>query len=189
MIHGEAKSGLYVASLLVGLVAVVAGFSIYQMAEQLPNNAPPGAGFTASKQLLGQRRPDFSLPDLEGKLTSISRWDGQVVLVNFWATWCPPCRKEIPGFAELLAHYGKRGFQVIGVAIDRPKAVAQFTGELGIDYPQLVGRAAGAVTDRYGNQQGALPYSVLIDRKGVIRFIKLGALHKSALKAELSKLL
>lgn len=190
MIQRESNSAPYVAYLLVGLVAAVAGFSIYQMTGQLPVNAMPDAGFTAPKRLVGQRRPDFSLPDVAGKTVSINRWDGKVVLVNFWATWCPPCRKEIPDFAELLTDYGERGFQVVGVAIDRPKAVTQFIKELGVDYPQLMGREhAVAVADRYGNQHGALPYSVLIDRKGIIRFIKLGQLHKSVLKTEILKLL
>lgn len=190
MIQRESQSGLYIAYLLVGLVAAIAGFSIYQMAGQLPAEPAVKAPFAASQRLLGDRRPDFSLPDIEGKTVSISRWDDQVVLINFWATWCAPCRKEIPDFAELLADYGERGFQVVGVAIDRPGAVIRFTKELGVDYPQLVdSEHAVTVADRYGNQHGALPYSVLIDRKGIIRFIRLGALRKPVLKAELLKLL
>lgn len=184
------KRGVLFAYLLTALVAAIAGFSIYEAANRPAGDALPGVAFAASGEILGAPRPDFTLNDLAGNPTSIGRWDGDVVLVNFWATWCPPCRKEIPGFAALQQQYGDRGFQVVGVAIDLPEAVAQFTEDLGADYPQLVGREdAIAVADRYGNQHGALPYSVLIDREGVIRFVKPGELKRQELESELVKLL
>jgi peroxiredoxin len=186
----DSKRSLYIAYLLVGLVAALAGFSIYQMSEQGPAVTRPEPAFAAPEELLGTKRPAFMLPNLDGEATPISRWSGEVVLVNFWATWCRPCRKEMPALAELQAQYGDRGFQVVGVALDRPEAVAKFTTDVGADYPQLIGRErAIAVADRYGNHYGALPYSVLVDRQGLIRFIRLGKLSKQELEAELLKLL
>ncbi len=134
--------------------------------------------------------PNFILEDTQGNTHSLSDYRGKVVILNFWATWCRPCRKEMPALAELRAQYGDRGFQVVGVALDRPEAVAKFTTDVGADYPQLIGRErAIAVADRYGNHYGALPYSVLVDRQGLIRFIRLGKLSKQELEAELLKLL
>lgn len=180
----------YLAYVLLGLVAAVAGFSLFQMTRQISVGDSAEATLTAGGELLGAKRPDFSLADLNGKQVSISRWDGHVVLLNFWATWCSPCRKEMPAIAELQADHRRQGFQVVGVAIDRPNAVARFTEDLGVHYPELVGQQdAVIVAARYGNQQGALPYSVLIDRQGIIRFVKLGAISKQVLKAELRKFL
>ncbi len=187
-----AKRSLLIGYLLVGLVAALAGFSIFEMSGPRPSGiAPPRAAAQLEDQhLIGAKRPAFSLPDAVGRPTSISKWDGSVLLVNFWATWCEPCRKEMPSFAELQEKYGRRGFQVVGVAIDQPEAVVGFTKRIGVHYPQLVGpEKAIAVADRYGNAYGALPYSVLIDRAGIIQFIKAGALGKQELETELLPLL
>jgi peroxiredoxin len=187
------KQGLLLGYLLVGLVAALAGFSIFQMSGPGgPSGVAPSTSATRieDRQLIGMQRPEFSLPDASGTPTSISHWDGDVLLVNFWATWCAPCREEMPWFAELQDQYGQRGFQVVGVAIDQPEAVAEFTARIGVDYPQLIGpEEAIEVAERYGNAYGALPYSVLIDRAGIVRFIKAGALEKQELEAELLPLL
>ncbi len=184
------NAGGYAPYLLVGVVAAVAGFSIYQMSQPPQPSPAPEVAVTAPQDLLGAPRPAFTLPDLTGQPVSISAWDGQVILLNFWATWCPPCREEMPDLADVQGEFGGRGFQVVGVAIDRPQAVARFIKAVNVDYPQLVGREnAMAVADRYGNGYGALPHSVLIDRDGVIRFIKAGQLSKQELTDELLKLL
>ncbi len=186
----ESKRGVLIAYALVGLVAALAGFSIYQAGGQLPAGPQPQVLSASPETLLGARRPEFSLPNLRGEPISISRWNGDVVLLNFWATWCLPCRKEMPTLADLQGQYGERGFQVVGVAIDLPDAVAKFAASVGADYPQLIGREdAIAVADRYGNQYGALPYSVLMDRDGIVRFTKHGELSKEELENELLKLL
>jgi thiol-disulfide isomerase/thioredoxin len=186
----DSRRSLYAGYLLVGLVATLAGFSIYQASDQPPEGSLPKAQSAVSEKLLGTRRPEFNLPNAEGEATSISRWDGDVVLVNFWATWCRPCRKEMPVLAQLQGQYGDRGFQVVGVAIDLRDAVTKYTAAVGADYPQLVGREdAIAIADRYGNHYGALPYSVLIDREGIIRFVKPGELRKGEIEDELLKLL
>jgi peroxiredoxin len=184
------KPRTLVGYLLTAVVAAIAGFSIYQATNLPPSGTPASGAFTAPETLVGTQRPEFSLPNLKGEPISISRWDGKIVLLNFWATWCPPCRKEMPGFVELQERYDKRGFQAVGVAIDRPEAVARFTKDLNAEYPQLIGReAALEVTSRYGNHLGALPYSVLLDREGTIQFVKAGELSKQALETKLLELL
>ncbi len=114
-------------------------------------------------------RPAFTLPDLEGKMHSVSEWDGKVLLINFWATWCPPCRKEIPAFIELQDRYRDKGFVVIGIALDQKQAVIDFTDPMGVNYPILMGEdGAIELAKAYGNSLGVLPYTVIVDRKGKI---------------------
>jgi len=114
-------------------------------------------------------RPNFSLPDLQGKQRSIKEWDGKYIVLNFWATWCPPCRKEIPEFIELQKQYGSSNLQFIGVAIDDEISVNQFALDMGINYPNLIAEIQGIELARqYGNRIGALPYSVIINPQGKI---------------------
>jgi peroxiredoxin len=178
----------------VGVLALIAGAAGYwfsSAAQQEETAASAELKRPAVQQdLLGSTRPGFVLPDLAGEPQDLSQWDGQVVLVNFWATWCPPCRKEMPAFMELREQYNAAGFEIVGVAIDDREMVRDFVEELGVNYPIVHGSSdAAEVSKQYGNRLGALPYSVLVDREGTIRFIKPGELHKEELEAELTKLL
>ena len=114
-------------------------------------------------------RPLFKLKDLEGKVRDVKEWDGQVLMINFWATWCPPCRKEIPAFIELQEKYKDKGFKIIGIALDEKEAVINFTDPMGVNYPILMAEQEGIVLSKaYGNRLGVLPYTVIVDRKGNI---------------------
>ena len=114
-------------------------------------------------------RPLFKLKDIEGKTRDVKEWDGQVLMVNFWATWCPPCRKEIPAFIELQEKYKDKGFKIIGIALDEKQAVIDFTDPMGINYPVLLANQEGMpLTIAYGNRLGVLPFTVIVDRKGNI---------------------
>lgn len=129
--------------------------------------------------LLGTRRPEFSLPDLDGRLHGPEEWDGQVVLINFWASWCSPCRQEIPGFVRLQRRYGERAFSIVGIAVDRHEDVVRYSEELGINYTVLIGDLdAIAVGEAFGNYTGGLPYSVIVNRNGKIAFTHRGLLHE-----------
>jgi len=135
------------------------------------------AAAPSSASLLGQPRPDFFLSDLNGQRRHVGEWDGKVLVLNFWATWCPPCVREMPYFAEMQAHYGDRGLQFIGIAIDDKQMVQDFIDTMGVSYPILVGAAdAIDISRRYGNRFGVLPYSVIIDRNGKIAYIQKGEL-------------
>ena len=128
-------------------------------------------------------RPEFAIADTNGQLRNIKDWDGKVILLNFWATWCPPCLNEIPGFIELQEQYGEQGFQVIGIAVDNEEAVHKYMNEVKINYPVMVAEfEAIELSSRYGNRIGALPYSVIINRKGEISDKITGELSK--IKAE-----
>lgn len=114
-------------------------------------------------------RPLFKLKDIEGKTRDIKEWDGQVLLINFWATWCPPCRREIPAFIELQEKYKDKGFNIIGIALDEKQAVIDYADPMGVNYPLLMAEQEGiALTKAYGNRLGSLPFSVIVDRKGNI---------------------
>ncbi len=111
--------------------------------------------------------PDFSLEALDGKPTRLSDFRGKAVLLNFWATWCGPCKIEMPWFVELQNQYGSQGFQIVGVAMDdaSKQDIAKFAKDMGVNYPILIGKEA--VGDQYGGIP-ALPETFLIGRDGKI---------------------
>ena len=78
-------------------------------------------GASQAPSVLGQKRIDFTMADIDGRPRHLSEWDGKIILVNFWATWCPPCQEEIPGFVQLQSEYGKQGLQIVGVAVDESR--------------------------------------------------------------------
>ena len=127
---------------------------------------------------------DFTLPDLEGKKRSLHEWRGKVIVLNFWATWCPPCREEIPLLVNLQKTQAASGLQVISVAIDNKTAVMLYRQSAGINYPILMGGDdAFDLVARYGNRMGSLPFTVIIDRSGAIAVRKLGAFTKNELES------
>ncbi len=164
--------------LVLGLAGAAGGFLTGRLLDRdrhSPNLSEQPVGLAE----VGSRRPDFRLPDLNGVVREVQEWDGQVLVVNFWATWCPPCRREMPDFIALQAQYGERGLQFVGIAIDERAAVADFVQELGVNYPTLIGQAdAMEVGQRLGNTMGALPYTVIVDRQGVLVFAKRGELSR-----------
>jgi len=93
----------------------------------------------------------------------------QVLMINFWATWCPPCRREIPAFIKLQEKYKDQGFTILGIALDEKRAVIDFTDPMGVNYPILMAENEGiTLTKAYGNRLGVLPFTVIVDRKGNI---------------------
>ena len=165
--------------LVAALVALAAG---YYAAQWLRT---PATDTTS-----GGRATEFSLPDLEGKRRSLKEWRGKVVVLNFWATWCPPCREEIPLFIGLQKQYGGNGLQFLGVAIDRREDVASYYARIGMNYPTLIGDDEVIEIMRgYGNRMGSLPYSVVIDRDGQVVARKLGAFRGPELESLLIPLL
>jgi peroxiredoxin len=115
-------------------------------------------------------RVDFTLPDLDGQPRSLSEWDGDMVVLNFWATWCPPCKKEMPLFQQRYEAHAADGFTIVAVAVDEIDETRDFVFTFGIEFPVLIGQEdAIAVGREYGNRIGALPYSVVIDRQGMVR--------------------
>ena len=139
-----------------------------------------GAGTDASTSVFHQTRPDFRLPDLEGRKRGPDEWAGRILILNFWATWCAPCREEIPMLIDL--HRRRRPeVQVVGIAVDTADAVRGFASELGIEYPLVLDDLRGTVMRRYGNRLGALPYTVVVAKDGVVVYVRLGLLEAEEL--------
>ncbi len=182
------------AALTIATIAGVAGFYVYQSATPqtpLPPLQAAAAPFEAGNpDIIGSLRPDFSLPDVTGHIRNISEWDGKVLAINFWATWCPPCIKEIPEFIEIQRKYKDQGLQFIGIALQRPEEVIEFMQTYGMNYPVLAGETAVIkIAESYGNDIGALPYTVIIDREGRIQHIKRGPLAAATAEMIISRLL
>ena len=131
--------------------------------------------------------PDFSLPDLSGQPLSLASYRGKVVLLDFWATWCDPCRDEIPRFIELQRKYGAEGLQVLGVSMDdSPEPVRAFYQKFRMNYPVVMGNAK--IGDLYGGILG-LPVAFLIDREGRIHSRHIGAADAAVFEKEMVGLL
>lgn len=182
--------------IIVAITAALAGMvlaRILSAPETSPTQAPaPQAAIgKASPQALAPitgPAPEFSLPDLQDKPHNITDWRGKTVLLNFWATWCPPCREEVPLFVDTQEKYKNRGFTIIGIAIDRKKDVENFVDSYFINYPVLhTQEKANALMARYGNRVAALPYSVLIGPDGNLIARRTGAFHKAELLGLLDK--
>lgn len=134
--------------------------------------------------------PTFTLPDVNGQPQSMATWQGKIRIINFWATWCPPCIKEMPAFVKLQEKYATQGVQFIGIGIDRFEAIQAFIKRIGVNYPILVGETeAIAVAEHLGNSQGGLPFTVVIDRADQIVDRQLGEVDIDDLESLILKLL
>jgi thiol-disulfide isomerase/thioredoxin len=132
----------------------------------------------------------ISLPDTKGVEQPLGQWKGKVLVVNFWATWCVPCREEMPQFVRVQRELGDRGVQFVGIAIDQPDKIDAFAAELHLNYPSLVG-GYGAIelSKTMGNRLGALPFTVIVDRAGRVAQTQLGLLKEANLRSILAQLL
>jgi thiol-disulfide isomerase/thioredoxin len=133
---------------------------------------------------------EFSLPDNTGKQRTISEWKDKLRVINFWATWCPPCREELPVFVELQKHYADKNVQVLGIAIDDAAPVAQFLAKLPVNYPMLVAGQGGIeLAFNLGNFASAIPYTIIVDKENNVVFQHSGEITKALLQEAIDKLL
>jgi peroxiredoxin len=131
-----------------------------------------------------------SLPDLDGQRRHVGDWRGNVLVVNFWATWCPPCLEEIPEFVRMQARFAPNGVQFIGIAVDQPAKVRDFALRHRINYPVLVGHAGAIELSRLaGNARGGLPYTLVLDREGQLIQTFIGRVSEDKLEAALAAVL
>ena len=147
-----------------------------------------------SAALSEQEAADFTLTSISGEEITLSDYRGQVVLIDFWATWCPPCRNEIPHFNELYREYKEKGLMVIGVSLDRggSKVVANFMESTEIIYPVVIGdRETPGVYQEYlrPDERGGIPFTFLLDREGKIRYSYVGYREKAVFEEDIKKLL
>lgn len=172
---------------LIAVAALLAGFllSAHYYAEP-----PPASLLSPGGNLIGSQRPDFSLGSNTGEIVSAADFSGKTLLINFWATWCEPCRREMPMLMDLQREYGDAGLQIVGIALDEAQSVRDFVQRYGISYTVLVGAADAMDTSAaYGNVEGVLPYSVLVDKSGVIRWQYTGEIRHDDVSKLLSEML
>ncbi len=176
---------------LITTIAVFAAVSGYYLGSREDTVSDEAHGLEKYDMVrVGDYRPPFSHGTINGDIDNIDNYTGKVVLVNFWATWCTPCREEMPMLQTLQQQYGARGFQVIGIALDDVSRVRGFVADLGIEYPNMVGTGDVILTGvSYGNSSGTLPYSVLIDREGIIRWRLHGEIIRKTFSKRLEQLL
>jgi thiol-disulfide isomerase/thioredoxin len=165
-------------ALVVAILAVAAGVVIYQRQE-----SAPAASRGAAQTLFAAQ-----FPGTDGKPQALSQWRGQVLVVNFWATWCDPCREEIPTFIKLQAQYSDRGVVFVGIAVDQRDKADSYAREFGMNYPVVIGGIGSMDMAReLGNTKSVLPFTLVIDRAGNIVLSQYGAISAARLEAAIQK--
>ena len=168
-----------IAIILVLILGLVAAYGYRRYTQRDPVFDLNQAGKTA---------PDFSLPLVQGGKLNLADYKGKLVLLNFWASWCPPCRAEIPGFIKTQNTYKDRPFTFLGVAIENRQDAERYAKEIGINYPVSFGMEQSLeVAEKYGNPDGGLPYSVLISPTQKILTVHSGFLSEDKLKEMIEK--
>lgn len=160
----------------VAIAALVAGYVFSQAGKRIPVDIAP--------------LMEASIPDLQGRSRSLGEWQGKVLVVNIWATWCPPCLKEIPDFVRMQDKLGPKGLQFVGIAADQPGKVREFAAKYGMNYPVLLADMnIIEIARRAGNQSGGLPFTIILNRKGNWVASESGALDEQKLSLLVEPLL
>ncbi len=163
---------------LLASIIVAGALTAGALASYLLRTTPP------EPAALPAALPAITLPDLSGTPRSLSEWRGRTVLVNFWATWCAPCRREMPLLESVHTSADGARFQIVGIAIDRPDPVQHFVAETGVTYPILVGQQEALdAADQFGDAFMALPFSVLAAPDGSVLAVHTGELDAADLAA------
>jgi len=169
----------FVAAIAVAAMAAGAALYLYRQPSP-PADAPPGPFADAAPSQLVAALPEFQLADREGQLRSLQSWPDKALIVNFWATWCAPCRREIPLLQQLQRDHADEGFQVIGVAVDFRDKVLAYADEMQIEYPLLIGEQEGLdAAASFGIEAVGFPFTVFSDRQGRIVTAHLGELTEA----------
>ncbi|MDE0005828.1 MAG: TlpA disulfide reductase family protein [Rhodospirillaceae bacterium] len=167
-----ARSALLTLALSAAALVAYVGFRAV-----VPGNTPDGAEH-AGASVLADTLPEFELEDLAGETRSIQGWEGDALVINFWATWCAPCLREIPLLKEFQDANGSAGVQVVGIAVDHLETVRVFAEDMGFNYPVLVGQlAAMEAAAKFGLEFFVLPFTVFTDHRKRILGVHSGELH------------
>jgi thiol-disulfide isomerase/thioredoxin len=185
---------LSVALVLIASGAV--GFLLHRLIQPRPTLYPATSALPAAPAPeppppappIPETVPDLSLPNPQGTVHHLSEWHGRPLLINFWATWCEPCRREIPLLKSLRHERAGDGLQVVGIAVDEAGAVRTYAAGRGIDYPVLVGEEGGLAAVGAFGMDTVLPFSVFADREGRVLALKIGELHRDEAEFILDRL-
>ncbi|MFM8246952.1 MAG: TlpA disulfide reductase family protein [Burkholderiaceae bacterium] len=165
----------------VVIAILFTSIGIYFGVKRLQPSAPADTAVAALMQV--------SMKDSGGKQRKMSEWQGKVLLLNFWATWCPPCVSEMPELVALQNELAGKNLQVVGIGIDSPSNIREFAEKHQITYPLLLGGLEGTeLSKQFGNQSGGLPFTLLIGADGSVRKSYMGRLDMEQVRADLSSL-
>ena len=172
------KSRVLVWSALA-VIALATGIATYLLKREVPEpEAPPPEPI--AKAVIPARLPDIMLNDRDNNPRALTEWNGQPLVINFWATWCAPCRREMPMLNQLAGDLKPKGVEVIGIAIDFREDVLKYLKETPIDYTVLIGEQAGLDAARaFGMETVGLPFTAFTDKRGRIATIHVGELHRN----------
>lgn len=169
--------GLASSALLVAVAVYLLGFP-GEVPRTVPVVANPGISIY-----------DLELANLDGERVDLGQWRGQVLVVNYWATWCHPCREEMPGFSRLQDKYRDRGVKFVGISIDTASKILEFQKTTPVVYPLLIGDMnAMESSAKFGNTRLALPFTAVFDRQGTLFSTKLGRFAEPDLEKQLEEL-
>jgi thiol-disulfide isomerase/thioredoxin len=175
--------------LLIAMISLIAGSAGYLFSREQhasPASQPPAASAQSSVNTL----MDTQFATSTGQWQKLAAWKGKVLVVNYWATWCPPCREEMPMFSALQKKYQANGVQFVGIGIDSVDKIREYQISEKITYPLLIGTLdAMRSSQALGNTAQALPFTVLITRQGQLDIVKLGKFTEAELEARLQVLL
>lgn len=180
------ESTIFVIALVIILILTACSNADTKTSSQSPNTtASSSAGQTSTDEL--KDAPDFTLAKMDGESFTLSDHEGKVVVLNIWATWCPPCRKEIPDFIEIQKEMRDDGVLFVGVSVDKEgwQVVRPFAKEYGINYPLVVDD--GTIRQKYGPFRG-IPTTFIINKKGKVEYVAPGMINREILQPALEKL-
>jgi thiol-disulfide isomerase/thioredoxin len=198
----QTRIGL-LALVAVLLTSAVVGFIAYRLLPprryvyaviELPKQRQPvnadtdlAAGEPAPLPKVPEQLPDIRLPDTDGTVHRLAEWQGRPLVVNFWATWCEPCRREIPLLKALRREHAADRLEIVGIAVDYRDDVRKYARTHGIDYPVLIGDQGGLGAATAFGVDTVLPFSVFADRQGRVVTLKVGELHPDEAKLILDR--
>lgn len=166
----------------VAISAAALGFYFGQ--PQTHSSTPANLSAGAASKLT-----DLTVATPEGQAASLKQWEGKIRVINFWATWCPPCREEMPEFSRAQQKLADKGVQFVGIGIDTPDNIINFQKSHPVSYPLLMGSYdVLKLTVELGNTSSALPFTVILDRQGKIAHTKMGKLSEPELEQLLTPL-
>ena len=171
--------------LILGGIALLAAAIGYRTSGTGTGSDGPRASIAVKSTIM-----DLVLVDTKGQTQRMDQWRGKVLVANYWATWCFPCREEMPGFARLQDKYKDKGVQFVGISIDDANKIIEFQKQTPVNYPLLIGdMSTMAKSAELGNDRQALPFTAIFDRQGTFVTSKLGRWNEADLEPKLADLI